>query len=105
MNIKSTTSGMTGQTGNTVPNYNARLTITSMNTYRGDPNEGYNKGSKHQRTQSTTTETDTDDHLGSKRNNLNGGWIVKGGATATKALAQHVASALDPRGSNGREYP
>ena len=104
MNIRSTTSGFSGETGNTVPDYDAHTTITTTNSHNKGNTTGSNDyGSQKQGTQSTTTNTNTDDQSGSKRNNSNEGWIVKGGAEAATSLAHHVAAALEPRG--GRDYP
>ena len=105
MNIKSTTSGMSGETGNTVPDCDAYMSITTTQTHRGNLKDGNEARSQDQGTKSTTTNTNTDDPSGSKRNSPNGGWIVKGGAAAAKALAQHVASSLTPGGSAGGGYP
>ena len=106
MNIRSTTSGLTGNTGLTVPE--GPDTFADTRSY-ATPDDA-----SHVPTVSETVE-DTEGNKSvnnsnnlaqsSKRNSSNGAWIVHGSAKSVADLARKVAASVIPRGTSGGEDP
>ena len=107
MNIRSTTSGMTGNTGNTVPD--AHESFADTRSFATPP-DALMTGT----TVSDTEESRKEQYIihdgvnltqGSKRNGPEEGWTVHGSAQAVAALAKKVATSVIPRGIPGGDEP
>ena len=106
-NIRSTTSGMTGDTGNTVPQSHESFADTI--SYEQTP-EAEMQGTFISEPDRSTTDDQSSMNNGptsilqnSKRNDSDDGWTLHGSARAAALLAHKVATSVIPRGRGGEQ--
>lgn len=107
INIRSTTSGMTGDTGNTVPQSHESFADTVSYEHTPDVEMQAMLISEPDRStqddQSSMNNGPTSISQSSKRNGSDDGWTLHGSAKAAALLASKVAASVIPRGRGGEQ--
>ena len=102
MNMRSTTSDMSGQTGYTVPDPQEHITVNTPRSHIKGHTRISDDMSSYQVEEENTNTDDPSAHTGDDT----GGWSIKGGPAAALSLARQVASTLSSGGKeNGAHHP
>ena len=107
INIRSTTSGMTGDTGNTVPQSHESFADTVSYEHTPDAEmqamliSGTDRSTQDD--QRSMNNGPTSISQSSKRNGSDDGWTLHGSAKAAALLASKVAASVIPRGHGGEQ--